>query len=164
RSPGVAVARRFGFQGALVPGIEVYAYMTHLPVARWGREWLERGTVQCRFAKPVYDGKAVTVSATESAGMLAIVAESGGERCASGTAALTESPLDPPFAADAPAWRRGANGESAIPEPDDRPDADEATLAAGRRLSSRAIDVTVERLRQYLADIGETEPLYAREG
>ncbi len=48
-----AVARRFGFQGGLVPGVEVYAYMTHLPVARWGRAWLERGTAECRLIKPV---------------------------------------------------------------------------------------------------------------
>ena len=32
-----AVARRFGFSGALVPGVDVYAYMMHLPVERWGR-------------------------------------------------------------------------------------------------------------------------------
>ena len=32
-----AVARRFGFKGGLVPGVDVYAYMTHLPVSRWGR-------------------------------------------------------------------------------------------------------------------------------
>ncbi|HXR58514.1 MAG TPA: hypothetical protein VN747_04270, partial [Burkholderiales bacterium] len=32
----------FGFTGALVPGVDVYAYMMHLPVARWGREFLEK--------------------------------------------------------------------------------------------------------------------------
>ena len=36
------VARRFGFLGGLVPGVEIYAYMVHMPVARWGRAWLER--------------------------------------------------------------------------------------------------------------------------
>ena len=51
-----AVAKRFGFGGGLVPGVDVYAYMTHLPVVRWGRAWLERGTAECRFCKPVYDG------------------------------------------------------------------------------------------------------------
>ena len=51
-----AVARRFGFKGGLVPGVEVYAYMTHLPVARWGRAWLDRGSAECRLLKPVYDG------------------------------------------------------------------------------------------------------------
>ena len=33
-----SVARRFGFSGALVPGVDVYAYMMHLPVERWGRD------------------------------------------------------------------------------------------------------------------------------
>ena len=61
------VARRFGFQGGLVPGVEVYAYMTHLPAARWGVGWLERGTAECRFFKPVYDENFVTVSATGEA-------------------------------------------------------------------------------------------------
>src|SRR5260370_595185 len=34
-----AVARRFGFAGALVPGVEVYAYLTHAPPAPWGPPW-----------------------------------------------------------------------------------------------------------------------------
>jgi acyl dehydratase len=37
------------------------------------------------------------------------------------------------------------------------------TLAIGRRLSSHPLHVTPDRLQQYLADISETEPLYARE-
>src|SRR5215470_12721764 len=57
-----AVARRFGFGGGLVPGVDVYAYMAHQPVARWGRAWLERGTAECRFQKPVYDGDIATVT------------------------------------------------------------------------------------------------------
>ena len=46
-----ATAKRFGFRGGLVGGVHVYAYMTHLPVQRWGRAWLERGTGDCRFAQ-----------------------------------------------------------------------------------------------------------------
>jgi hypothetical protein len=30
------VARRFGFSGGLVPGVDVMAYMMHLPVRSWG--------------------------------------------------------------------------------------------------------------------------------
>ena len=41
-----AVARRFGFTGGLVPGVDVYAYMTHLPVRRWGRGLARAG--HCR--------------------------------------------------------------------------------------------------------------------
>lgn len=147
------VARRFGFHGGLVPGVEVYAYISHLPAARWGAEWLERGTAECRFFKPVYDGKFATVSATATARALSITVESEGERCASGAAALPDEPGAAPAAPE----------PAPIPEPDRRPDAGEATLAPGRRLSSRPLDLTPDRLRQYLADIRETEPLYARE-
>src|SRR5947209_3295833 len=83
-----ATARRFGFGGGLVPGIDVYGYMTHLPVMRWGRAWLERGTAECRFLKPVYDGDIATVTASEAGGALDIVLESRGEICATGRAAL----------------------------------------------------------------------------
>ena len=62
-----AVARRFGFGGGLVPGVDVYAYMAHLPAARWGHAWLEHGAAECRFQKPVYDGDIATVTATETA-------------------------------------------------------------------------------------------------
>src|SRR5271165_3661849 len=87
-----AVARRFGFKGGLVPGVEVYAYMTHLPVARWGSAWLERGTAKCRLIKPVYDGDIVTVTASETATGLDLRLECRGELCASGHAELPDRP------------------------------------------------------------------------
>ena len=148
------VARRFGFRGGLVPGVEVYAYMTHLPVARWGIAWLERGTAECRFLKPVYDGKIATVSASETGRELALQVKSEGEVCATGVAALPDQCGAPPPSSD---------GEP-IPAPENRPDADETTLAVGRRLSAHPMELTPDSLRRYLADIGETEALYAREG
>src|SRR3989441_210846 len=39
-----AVARQYGFRGGLVPGVTVYAYLTHPLVAAFGAAWLERGT------------------------------------------------------------------------------------------------------------------------
>jgi len=147
------VARRFGFGGGLVPGVEVYAYMTHLPVAQWGIDWLERGTAECKLVKPVYDGKLVTLAAAESARTLAITAESDGVLCATGAAALSDGPPNvPSLRAPAP-----------VPVLDARPAADEGTLAVGRRLSSHVLRVTRDELRQYLRDIHETESIYARE-
>jgi acyl dehydratase len=146
------VARRFGFQGGLVPGVEVYAYMSHLPAARWGIHWLERGTAECRFLKPVYDGCFVTVSASQTSSELSIKLESEGVYCATATAALPDAPAAvPPVPEAAPI--RGL---------DDRPDADEATLATGRRMSSRPLHLTAAGLEQYLLDIRESDPLYAR--
>jgi hypothetical protein len=148
-----SVARRFGFEGALVPGVEVYAYMSHVAAARWGIDWLEFGTAECRFLKPVYDGSAVTVSATETGGALAITLESRGVTCATGSATLAGEPGDTPVAPRA----------TPVPAHEDRPDANEASLAVGRRMSSSPMHLTRPRLEQYLADLRETEPLYARE-
>src|SRR5258705_185002 len=61
-----AVAKRFGFSGGLVPGVDVMAYLLHLPVSKWGRAFLERGLIEARFVKPVYDGENADVTGEES--------------------------------------------------------------------------------------------------
>ena len=67
------------------------AYMMHMPVARWGRAFLERGLIDARFLKPVYDGEMTEVTADESNGVLAIEVKSRGELCATGSASLPAS-------------------------------------------------------------------------
>jgi len=57
-----AVARQYGFRGGLVPGVTVYAYLTHPLVAAFGAAWLERGTAAVRFVEPVLDGEELTVA------------------------------------------------------------------------------------------------------
>src|SRR5215468_3108804 len=88
------VARRYGFSGGLVPGVDVMAYMMHLPVRQWGRAFLERGLIEARFIKPVYDGENAEVSAIESDGVLTLEVESRGELCATGSASLPPSAPD----------------------------------------------------------------------
>src|SRR4029079_6332704 len=83
-----AVARRFGFSGGLVPGVDVFAYMMHVPLARWGRDFLSRGLVEARFIKPVYDRENADVDATEHNELLTIEVFSRTELCATGTASL----------------------------------------------------------------------------
>src|SRR6202043_1407343 len=78
------VARRFGFNGGLGPGVEVMAYMIHLPVAKWGGGFLERGLIEAGFVKPVYDGETAEVRGEESDGVLSIEVESRGQLCATG--------------------------------------------------------------------------------
>src|ERR1700757_2230576 len=113
------VARRFGFRGGLVPGVDVYAYMTHLPVARWGRAWLERGNAECRLLKPVYDGDLAVVTATENAGGLDLRLESHGESCPPGRPSRApESTVPPATLSEAPV--------PPLP-PAERPPADERT-------------------------------------
>jgi acyl dehydratase len=147
-----AVARRFGFGGGLVPGVDVYAYMAHLPVARWGRAWLERGAAECRFQKPVYDGDIATVSAIETSEGLDLRLESRGEVCATGRASLRERPPPPPepFV------------EPPVP-PDKRPPASETTLAVGTLLGIRPLPITRELVEECVADLRESETLYLKE-
>lgn len=147
-----AVARRFGFGGGLVPGVDVYAYMTHLPVQRWGRAWLEHGTAECRFAKPVYDGDTVTVTASEDGSGLEIVLESRGVTCASARAELPQV-APPPSLAEFPA----------MPEAASRPPAGEVSLASGTRLGMAPFAVTPDVAAEYLANVRETSPLYTAE-
>src|ERR1043165_7560051 len=124
------VAQRFGFKGALVPGVTVFAYMAHQPAAQWGRAWLERGAAECRFRKPVYDGDMVHVSATPQGDGLALEVESGGGHCATGLAFL-------PAPRSAPA----IDSLPAASPPAERPNASEETLAAGHPLGIRPLVV-----------------------
>src|SRR5260370_12304063 len=81
-------ARRFGFRGGLGRGVDVRAYMMHLAVTKWGRAFLERGLMEARFVKPVYDGEVADVTGEEKDGVLTIAVESRGELCATGRASL----------------------------------------------------------------------------
>jgi hypothetical protein len=146
------VARKYGFSGGLVPGVDVMAYMMHPPVAKWGRAFLERGAIEARFVKPVYDGEIAEVSAVDGDGVMILEVVSRGELCATGNASLPASV--PTFAlADfldvaAVAERKPVNATSY--------EVDKWLGAIPRAFS-------VDAARQYLADIRETDPVYTRE-
>ena len=149
-----AMARRFGFRGGLVPGVEVFAYMAHMPVARWGRSWLERGQAECRFLKPVYDGAVARVTATEDGDALDLSVISGQDRCAAGRAFI-------------PADRRPPPAIDALPvatPPSERPEATEASLKPGGALGITPVTIDRAMLASYLEDIRETEPIYRTGG
>lgn len=146
------VARKFGFSGGLVPGVDVYAYMTHLPMARWGRDWLEHGTASCRFAKPVYDGNLAVVTGVTVGEALALEVRSAGVLCATGSAGLVEPSL--PIAVDYMAVVQRATRAPASPE----------SLKPGDWLGIDPVAAGADYMAAYLADLRETNPIYAEEG
>lgn len=148
-----AVARRFGFAGGLVPGIEVYAYMSHVPVAHWGRVWLERGSAECRFLAPLYDGEPAVVTGKVGDSRLELTVGGRTGLCASGCAEMVVAPAALPSLENLQTKPPGAV----------RPAADERTLAPGTRLGIAPFRLTAEFSARYLADIGETHSLYATE-
>jgi hypothetical protein len=146
------VARRFGFSGGLVPGVDVMAYMIHLPVAKWGRAFLERGLIEARFVKPVYDGEIAEVAGVENDGALEIELSSRGELCATGSASLPASV--PQLAL--------ADYQSVAPVAERRP-VSESSYQVGQWLGTLPRDWAGEAGRQYLVDIRESDPIYVRD-
>jgi acyl dehydratase len=147
------VARRFGFSGGLVPGVDVMAYMLHMPVAKWGRAFLERGLIEARFVKPVYDGETADVTGEESDGVLAVQVESRGQLCASGSASL---PVSAPSVSI-------ADFTDTAPVSERRP-VDAASYGLGRWLGTVPRAWAGEAASEYLTDVRERDPIYAKEG
>src|SRR5271165_2828820 len=127
-----ATAKRFGFKGGLVGGVHVYAYMTHLPVQRWGRAWLERGTGEARFGKPVYEGDIAEITAADDSEGMSLRVNSGGVLCATGRAGLPDQ---------APALPNLADFRS-VPARAQRVAADEQSLKIGDWLGITPLTVT----------------------
>jgi acyl dehydratase len=147
------VAKRFGFNGGLVPGVDVMAYMMHLPVAKWGRAFLERGFIEARFVKPVYDGETAGVSGEESNGVLSIEILSRGHLCATGSASL---PAAAPTVSISDFRETAAVAE--------RRPVDATSYELGTWLGTVPRTWAGEAAREYLTDIRERDPIYAREG
>ena len=152
------VARRYGFGGGLVPGVDVYAYMTHVPAAEWGRDWLARGSMRARFLMPVYEGDVVTVvpgDPVEVGGGPCVpleVRNEAGATCAVGHAGLPAEPGRRPPWPRCPAWRGRSD-----PTPTRR------RWPRARRWRWRPSGGWPPTPAQYLADVREDLALYAAE-
>ncbi len=150
------VAKKLGFTGGLVPGVEVFGYASHMAVEKWGRAWLERGTMACRFLKPVYDGRTAEVTAVDNGGSLEIRVDSDGVHCATATATL------PAGAGAAPALTDYRTAPQ--PRPEQRPNASPESLRVGTWLTATPLALTEQASRDYLRDVRETNRLYATDG
>ncbi|MEM8767803.1 MAG: hypothetical protein AAGE43_10190, partial [Pseudomonadota bacterium] len=59
------VAQKYGFSGALVPGVAVFGHLTHPLVERFGERWLSESVNETRFLKPAYHGDRLIISLEE---------------------------------------------------------------------------------------------------
>ncbi len=139
------VARQYGFSGGLVPGVVVHAYMTHPPAAAWGLDWVARGGIHSRFAKPVYDGDTVVV---EPAGMSLEIR---------GAATATIRSPSSPELPDLTGWPHRP-----LPASADRPDAE--VVVTHPPFGALDVHFHAELAGVYLDAIGEALPLYRDEG
>ncbi len=155
-----SVARQFGFRGGLVPGVDDYAYMAHVPAAAWGLDWLERGTLDARFHKPVYDGDEVEVRpgplqrSHDGESFPLELVDPSGTVCATGTAGLPSGSTGPIV----------GDHEPLVPLPDPPPAASPQSLAVGTVFSLPTRPVTAEDQEQYRADVRDDLAIYGAEG
>jgi len=147
------VARGLGFRGGLVPGVDVYAYLCHVPAERWGRAWVERGTMAARFRSPVYDGDTVEVTAEPDDGALAIeLRDSSGDLCAVGRAALPDASPGELLDVDAGEWPAG--------DPPDEPPPVSAEALRARPFGRLRAGFHAAAAGTYLDEVREDLPLF----
>jgi len=151
------LARELGFRGGLVPGVTVYAWMTHPVVAALGEPWLERGTFRARFLSPIYFDEPVVIEAAvasltgQSVAIETRAVNSAGELCATATFGLTEgaSPAAPDL---------GNYPAAALP--DERPRVSREVLAARTVLGTPELVLDAATARAFLDRVGEPLALY----
>ncbi len=103
-------AQRCGFRAGLVPGTTIFAYMSRPLVEMGGRDWLERGSAEVRFLRPIYEGEEIRITGSISSlakdGTVLLdyqASNSQGTICAEGTAHLPLSrTMQEPSRADYP--------------------------------------------------------------
>ncbi|MFN0124387.1 MAG: hypothetical protein ACKV2V_28130 [Blastocatellia bacterium] len=150
------IAAQYGFKGGLVPGVGVYAYMTG-PVARLlGRAWLERGSMQGRFLKPVYDSEQVTVrGVVTTPAPLTISLDLFNSRdvlCATGEAKMPDE-LPPVDLADFPFMSAPARAARLVPRV--------AALPAGFVMGTVERELRLAEIETgFLQDMRDPLPLY----
>jgi hypothetical protein len=95
---GDDVAARFGFEGGLVPGVTVSAYLAHPAVTAWGLEYVTRGAAHLVIEKPVYDGRpfSVEITAEDDRAYDAVLKDQSGSVRARGRCWIPEDLPEPP--------------------------------------------------------------------
>ena len=95
---GDTLAKEYGFEGALVPGVTISAYLVHPAVEAWGMQWLQRGAAKIRVISPLYDEEPfeVVINEASSTSYAARLERAAGIVSATAEVGLPESPEPPP--------------------------------------------------------------------
>jgi acyl dehydratase len=151
-----ATARRYGFRGALVPGVTVYAYLTEPLVAAFGAAWLQRGTATVRFHKPVLDGEELKVAAV-------VTGRETGRTTVAVTAATAAEPQAATLGATLPAGSPTPVNLAMyrqLPLPEPRPDATREHLQALDALGTPINTYDEGAASEWLERVSDPLPLY----
>jgi acyl dehydratase len=146
-------ARAAGFRGGIVPGVDVYAYMTRPVVEELGVGWLRRGGFEARFTSPVYDADRLQVEAErlDDGRLLVTVTNDAAETCATGIAEETAG--EAPDTASFPAAELPERPLEATPE----------SISTRPLFGSIEMEIDDADARRHLEEVREELSVYARE-
>jgi hypothetical protein len=152
------VASELGFRGGLVPGVTVYGYMTVPLVERYGRGYLERGSMQVRFHQPFYEGDQVVVGAEADTSSRPVKVSVRAERedgtvCATGLATVDDGS---PWLGDA---RIEDYPRAPLPADNERPAASSENFLPGAILGTVS-ESLIQAQPALLGKIEEPLPIY----
>lgn len=151
------LARQYGFKGGLVPGVIMYAWMTHPVVEALGEEWLDRGAFETRFSKPIYYGEPATIRARVAARTdTAVTIEVAAHNAANDVCGTATVSLDRQFPASPPAVTEYA----VEPLPAERPQVTRAHLESLKVLGTPELDLDPEAAAGWVTRFGETLGVY----
>lgn len=139
-------AAGWGFAGGLVPGVDVYAYLTQPVVERFGLDWLRHGWGELRLLKPVFGDDELTI---DWDGDTVRATKGGGELCAT----LAVEPEGRPVSSILFGQR---------PLPQRRWEPSEASFRE-HGFGTYQQTVTEDQARRHLRDVLERLPLYEQE-
>lgn len=153
------MARSLGYPAALVPGIDVYAYLTRLILKSWGDEWFSKGILSSSSLRPVYDGDELVISAdkvrhNEGARSVKLtVHNTSGVMVASASASISDNRLQSPSLEDFPIMNRPS-----LPQP-----GDPQSMSVGMRFSCISETVSEQDNARLVSEFLDLSPIYLSE-
>lgn len=145
------IARRYGFGGALVPGVAVFGYLTRPLVERFGERWLSGAVASVRFLKPAYDGDRLTIEITdEGPGQRVVCRNAAGTLLATLDSALPARQPEPEDQRLLDAQARSAEREEISWD----------NVVPGRPFRPWHWQITEDGNQDYATQVGDDLPLY----
>ena len=140
------MASRYGFQGALVPGVAIYGHLVKPLVDHYGEAWLHDSCVEVKLIKPTYHGDELTIEWAGSEEDV-IASNQRGELIAI-IATHHKSSLPTEL---------GLEGDLKLPG---RPEIDWNNVIVGEVFSPWAVHLDAKENRRYCSEIGDEDPIY----
>lgn len=145
------IARKFGFRGALVPGVAVYGHLAHLPVREFAETWLAHSVDNLRLIKPAYHDEQIDLSMTSADDLHTVTCH---DRDGLLLANLTTSM---PAQLPAPENPELLDGDYKHPE---RVEITWETVVPKQPFTPWEITLTAEQNRKYIEQVAESLPIY----